>query len=90
MVVIIPLEYFPIIPNIPDGTYFPIKAETSGRPILFFIKVKILSKISKIAIKKTKDENLLKNITTKTNKIINTTKSIYTNTPSLFYEYIIA
>lgn len=74
----IPFEYFSIIPNTPDGMYFPIKAETSGRLILFFTKVKILSRISNMAIKKIKEENLLKNITTKINKIINTTKSIYT------------
>ena len=45
--------------------------------ILCFIKDNILKKISTMAIKKTNDENLLKNITTKinnTNKII---KSIY-------------
>ena len=69
-----------MIPSIPVGIYFPIKAETSGRPILFLINVKILSKISKIATKKTKEEKRLKNITTTIIKIIKTTKSIYITT----------
>ena len=73
----VPDEYLLIISNILSGTYLPIKADTSGKPILFFIKVKILSNISIIAIKKTKDENLLKNITTTKIKIIKTIKSIY-------------
>lgn len=73
--------YLSIIPNILVGIYLPIKALTSGRPILFLINVNILSKISTMAIKNTKDENLLKNITTMTIKIINTTKSIYITTP---------
>ena len=73
----VPDEYLLIISNILSGTYLPIKADTSGRPILFFIKVKILSNISIIAMKKTNDENLLKNITTTKIKMIKTIKSIY-------------
>lgn len=67
------------------GTYLPIKALTSGSPMLFFINVNILNRRSTIAMKKTNDENLLKNITTNTINIINTTTSIYINYSYLKY-----
>lgn len=83
MVCITPDEYLSIIPKTPEGIYFPINAETSGNGILFLKNVNILSIISNIATKNTKDENLLKNIITTTIKIINTIKSIYISTPTL-------
>lgn len=81
---IVPVYLF-IIANIFSGKYLPMIAETSGRPILFFMKVKILKKISIIAIKKTNDENRLKNIITIKIKTINTIKSIYIITTSFTY-----
>ena len=60
-----------------SGKYFPITAATSLSPILFLIKVNILKKISTIATKNTKDENLLKNIITTIIPIIKMIKSIY-------------
>lgn len=69
-----------------SGKYLPIKALTSGKPILSFINAKILRNISIIAIKKTKEENLLKNITTTNINTINTIRSIYI-TPPLFYKH---
>ena len=83
IILTVPDEYLLIIPNILSGTYLPIKADTSGKPILFLINVSILSKISIIAIKKTNDENLLKNITTTKINIIKTIKSIYITTTTL-------
>lgn len=81
--------YLLIIWKIFSGKYFPIMAATSGRPILFFINVRILKKISIIAMKKTKDENLLKNIITTTIKTIKTIKSIYIFLPLLFNKFFL-
>ena len=53
------MVYLEIIPSIPEGMYFPIKADKSGSPMLFLIKVNILSKISNIATKNTNDENCI-------------------------------
>ena len=69
--------YLSIIAIILSGIYLLIKAATSGRPMLFFINVSILKKISTIAMKNTNDENLLKNITTIKIKTTKTIKSIY-------------
>ncbi len=69
--------YFSMIAITLSGRYLPITAATSFRPILFLIKANILKKISTIATKNTKDENLLKNITTTIMATINTIKSIY-------------
>ena len=77
----VPDVYLLIIAIMLSGIYFPIKALTSERPILYLINVNILRSISIIAIKNTKDENLLKNITTNNIKIIKITKSIYIFTP---------
>lgn len=85
-----PDEYLLIMAIILSGIYLPIMALTSPKPILYFINVRILKKISIIAIKKTNDENLLKNITTTNIKTIKTIKSIYIITPLFFlYHFII-
>ena len=81
--------YLLMISNIFSGRYFPITWATSSKPILFLIKVKILKKISTIATKNTKDENLLKNITTTISRIINTNKSIYIQPLLLYLHFII-
>lgn len=75
--------YFSIIAMTLDGKYLAISAATSLRPMLSLTKDKILKKISTIATKNTKDENLLKNIITITTAIINTIKSIYILIPTL-------
>lgn len=69
--------YLSIISNIFSGKYFPIRVSISLTPILYLIYVSILSDISTIAMKKTKDENLLKNIITKIIATINIIRSIY-------------
>ena len=83
------LVYLSIIPKILVGIYLPIKALTSGNPILFLINVKILKVKSTIAIKNTKDENLLKNITTTNINTIKITASIYTLPTPIFYTIIL-
>ena len=65
--------YFSIMLIMLSGRYLPIIAETSLRPILYLIKVNICKNISIIAMKNTKDENLLKNIITIIAAIINAT-----------------
>ena len=80
-----PIVYLSIIPKILSGTYFPMTALTSGKPILFLIKVKIRNVISTIAMKNIKDENRLKNMTTIKINTINTTKSMYVNPPLFSY-----
>lgn len=87
IVAMIPDEYLWIIAIILSGIYLPIKADTSGRPILYLINVRILKEISIIAIAKTNDENLLKNITTSRISSINIIKSIYINNTSIPYIY---
>ena len=79
--------YFSIKAMTLSGRYFPIKAATSLRPILFLMNAKILKNISIIAIKNTKDENLLKNMITIMTAIINTIKSIYILLPSYYFLY---
>ena len=72
-----PDVYLSMIPKTLSGKYLSIIALTSESPILSFIKVNILKKISTIATKKTKDENLLKNMTISISSTANTIKSIY-------------
>lgn len=87
MVATIPDEYLLIIAIIFSGMYLLISTLTSFRPMLYLTNVNILRKISTIAIKKTNDENLLKNITTTNIKIIKIIKSIYIQ--HLYSSYII-
>ena len=56
--------YLLIISKIVSGKYFPIMVDTSFNPILYFMNVKILKKISMIARRKTNDEKRLKNMIT--------------------------
>lgn len=70
------------MPNIPVGKYLSITAATSLSGMLSFMKAKILKNISNIAIKKTNEENLLKNITTIIHNITNKTISIYIKSPT--------
>lgn len=79
-----PDVYLSMIAIILSGMYLPIKAATSGSPILYFTNVKILKNMSTIAMKKTNDEKRLKNITTTNIKTIKTIKSIYIKTPLFF------
>ena len=64
-----PLAYLAIILGIFSGKYLAIKLLISFK-VLYFIKVKILKNISKIATKNTTLENLLKKQITITNKTI--------------------
>ena len=76
--------YFSMIAITLSGKYLPITTATSFNPILFLIKANIRKNISTIAIKNTKDENLLKNINTSIIPMINVIKSIYiSNSPIL-------
>lgn len=69
------------MPSIPVGKYLSMTAATSCKGIFSLMKARIRKKISKIAIKNTKEENLLKNITTIIHKTTNTIKSIYIHPP---------
>lgn len=73
----VPEQYLLIIENILSGKYLFKTILTSGKPMLFLIKLTIRKNISIIAIKNTNDENLLKNITTININTIKTIKSIY-------------
>ena len=88
IVVTRPFEYLWIIEIKLSGIYYPLIALTSFNPMLFLMNVRILKKISTIATKNTKDENLLKNIITSSINTIKTIKSIYIETP-LFFLFIL-
>ena len=81
--ILIEIVYESIIANKLSGKYLPRMALTSFNGILYLTKVRSLRNISTIAMKKTKDENLLKNITTRIIKTIKIIKSIYIQSPIL-------